>query len=369
MKSAQQDVDDASTSLVAAQNALDAAQKQLDAANASLASTQAALAEAVAQDDAMKVKLAAARNDLKNAQAAVVASRATMEKQRDTIAQFAAATYRTGDPQLMQLFTIMQSGSAGEVADRMGVIGSVMNKQDSLYADYKQVLADYTAKEQAVSDATAEVAREQEATAAAVANRQQLTAEAAKLQASIAGLVKARAAAEAKASAQRTADQAKLAALKAKDDAIQAEILARTSNGANRNWSGNGMLLRPVNGPITSPYGWRIHPIYHYWGLHDGDDFAANCGAPQVAANSGTVISEYYSDVWGNRLYIDLGKINGHNYTVVHNHLSKYAVKVGQRVSRGQVVGYTGTTGWSTGCHLHYTVLRDGTPVDPAQYF
>lgn len=369
MKSAQADMDEASTALVSAQKALAAAQKQLDAANASLAATRAALAEAVTQDDAMKARLVAAQAQLKSAQAAVVSARAAMEKQRDTIAQFAAATFQTGDPQLMQVLTLMQSGSAGEIADRMGVINSVIVKQDSLYTAYRQELADYNAKEQAVADATAEVAREQEATAAAVAQRQTLTAEAEKLQASIAGLVKTRADAQAKAAAVQASDQARLAALKKKDDAIQAQILALRRNGANRSWSGNGMLLRPVNGPITSPYGWRVHPIYHYWGLHDGDDFAANCGTPQVAANSGTVISEYYSDVWGNRLYIDLGNINGHNYTVVHNHLSRYAVRVGQHVKRGQVVGYTGTTGWSTGCHLHYTVLRDGNAVDPAPYF
>ena len=64
------------------------------------------------------------------------------------------------------------------------------------------------------------------------------------------------------------------------------------------------------------------------------------------------MISEYYSSVWGNRLFLNLGLVNGKNVTVIYNHLSRYRIHVGQRVSRGQVVGYVGTTGWSTGCHL-----------------
>ena len=128
-------------------------------------------------------------------------------------------------------------------------------------------------------------------------------------------------------------------------------------------------MLRPVDGPITSPFGWRIHPIYHYWGLHDGDDFGAGCGTPLRAAGSGRVLTEYYSSVWGNRLYLNVGLINGKFITVIYNHLSRYAVGTGASVSRGQTVGYVGTTGWSTGCHLHYTVLQNGSPVNPFNWF
>lgn len=80
------------------------------------------------------------------------------------------------------------------------------------------------------------------------------------------------------------------------------------------------------------------------------------------------MISEYYDEVYGNRLYLAIGKVNGANITLVYNHLSRYAVSQGARVKRGQVVGYSGTTGWSTGCHLHFTVLRNGEAVNPMQY-
>ena len=127
--------------------------------------------------------------------------------------------------------------------------------------------------------------------------------------------------------------------------------------------------MHPVNGPITSPYGYRVHPIYHYWGLHDGDDFGAPCGAPLVAVRGGKVLTEYYSSVWGNRLYLNVGMINGKFITVIYNHLSRYRVGSGAVVKRGEVVGYVGTTGWSTGCHLHFTVMENGKPVDPMKYF
>jgi murein DD-endopeptidase MepM/ murein hydrolase activator NlpD len=126
--------------------------------------------------------------------------------------------------------------------------------------------------------------------------------------------------------------------------------------------------MRPVNGPITSPYGYRINPVMGYYGLHDGDDFGAACGTPIWAAGNGTVMSQYYSSVWGHRLYLNLGLINGKNVTVIYNHLSAYRSHVGQHVARGQVVGLIGTTGWSTGCHTHMTVMVNGTAVNPAPW-
>lgn len=369
MKHAESSLEDASAAMRSAQIALHRMQERLGAADVTLAKTRSALAAAVKQDDLMRVRLAQAQAALSAAKAAVVQGKAQVAQQRDTIGFFAAQTFQSGDPQLMQIITVLQSGSAGEISGRLGVIDSVALKQKALLDEYQQQLRDLATKEQAVAAATAEVAAQQQATAAAVVARRTLETQAHTQQLHVAHLVVLRARARAHAARIMRKDQAKLNAIRKKDAAIKAQILERKRHDRNRIWRGSGMLLRPVNGPITSPYGWRIHPIYHYWGLHDGDDFAASCGSPQVAADNGVVISEYYSDVWGNRLYIDLGNINGHNYTVIHNHLSRYAVRVGERVRRGEVVAYTGTTGWSTGCHLHYTVLRDGVAVDPAKYF
>ena len=115
---------------------------------------------------------------------------------------------------------------------------------------------------------------------------------------------------------------------------------------------------------MTSPFGWRIHPIYDYRLAARRHRLRAACGAPIDAAGIGTVISEYFQTAWGNRLYPrPRVRVNGNNMTVIYNHLSGYRVGTGDQVTRGETVGYAGTTGWSTGCHLHFTVLLNGNPV------
>jgi murein DD-endopeptidase MepM/ murein hydrolase activator NlpD len=167
-------------------------------------------------------------------------------------------------------------------------------------------------------------------------------------------------------------DQAKLAQAKRQQahvqQLIQAAIAREQRRGGGYRGSTSGLLMRPVNGPITSPYGYRINPVMGYYGLHDGDDFAAACGTPIWSAGTGSVMSEYYSSVWGHRIFLNLGLINGKNVTVIYNHLSAYRTHVGQHVVRGQVIGLIGTTGWSTGCHTHMTVMVNGVAVNPAPW-
>ena len=130
----------------------------------------------------------------------------------------------------------------------------------------------------------------------------------------------------------------------------------------------DGLLSRPVPGYVTSSFGYREHPIYGYWGLHNGTDFSAPCGTPMRAASGGRVIARYYDAVYGNRLFLGLGMVNGSYVTAVYNHASSYRYGVGATIPRGAVLGYSGTTGWSTACHLHYTILVNGKPVDPMRF-
>jgi murein DD-endopeptidase MepM/ murein hydrolase activator NlpD len=113
----------------------------------------------------------------------------------------------------------------------------------------------------------------------------------------------------------------------------------------------------------------RTHPIYGYYSLHDGTDFGAACGTPIRAAAPGKVLATYYQSAYGNRVIIDHGLQSGVGLATISNHLEGYAVSEGERVQRGQVIGYVGSTGWSTGCHLHFTVLQNGTPTDPMNWF
>ena len=129
-----------------------------------------------------------------------------------------------------------------------------------------------------------------------------------------------------------------------------------------------GFLNRPVPGPVTSSYGMRVHPIYGYYGLHNGTDFGVACGEPMYSAADGRVVAKYYSSSYGNRLIIDNGYQRGVGLATIYNHASSYTVSVGDTVARGQVVGYVGNTGWSTGCHLHFTVMVNGDTVDPMSW-
>jgi murein DD-endopeptidase MepM/ murein hydrolase activator NlpD len=132
--------------------------------------------------------------------------------------------------------------------------------------------------------------------------------------------------------------------------------------------AGHGFSF-PVAAHITSPFGMRFHPVLHYWKLHDGTDFGASCGTPIRAASSGRVAERYYNAGYGNRLMIDHGYISGRYVTTGYNHASRYIVHVGQRVRKGQVIGYVGTTGFSTGCHLHLMVWINGRLRNPMTWF
>lgn len=112
----------------------------------------------------------------------------------------------------------------------------------------------------------------------------------------------------------------------------------------------------------------RVHPVTGVYKLHDGTDFGSACGTPVYAAQSGEVLEAGFSSAWGNRIVVDHGLVGSTGLATAYNHLSRYAVNAGASVERGQLVGYVGTTGYSTGCHLHFNVYENGTPVDPMRW-
>lgn len=124
-------------------------------------------------------------------------------------------------------------------------------------------------------------------------------------------------------------------------------------------------LIMPVTGVISDEYGMRLHPIEGVWKFHDGLDLAADCGSVIVAAAAGKVTESSFSPGYGNRLVIDHGLVAGHALITSYNHAQGYAVGVGDQVQQGQVIGWVGSTGESTGCHLHLQAWVDGTLSDP----
>jgi murein DD-endopeptidase MepM/ murein hydrolase activator NlpD len=126
-----------------------------------------------------------------------------------------------------------------------------------------------------------------------------------------------------------------------------------------------GLLLRPVGGPVTSPYGMRVHPITGVYKLHTGTDFSAACGTPVRAAADGVVSSAAMQPAYGNRVVISHAPLG---IATTYNHLSRFAVSSGAAVRRGEVIGWVGSTGYSTGCHLHFEVMAAGGYVEPASW-
>ena len=131
---------------------------------------------------------------------------------------------------------------------------------------------------------------------------------------------------------------------------------------------GSHGFVRPVPGAVTSRFGRRLHPVLRVWKLHDGTDFGAACGTPIRAAYAGRVSRRVSSVAYGNRLFIDHGRVDGYRVETAYNHAARYVVRPGARVRRGQVVGYVGQTGFSTGCHLHLMIWLDGRMVDPMSW-
>ena len=147
--------------------------------------------------------------------------------------------------------------------------------------------------------------------------------------------------------------------------AAAAAAASQGGGGGGATWvQGSGQLAAPVVAPITSDFGWRIHPIYGTRRLHAGTDFGVDEGTPVHAADGGVVVEAGWVSGYGYTVIIDHG--NGMSTLYAHN--SDVAVSPGQTVSKGQVVSYSGNTGGSTGPHLHFEVRINGEPTDPMGY-
>jgi len=122
------------------------------------------------------------------------------------------------------------------------------------------------------------------------------------------------------------------------------------------------LLRQPVpNGKFRSPFGWRVHPILRYRKMHTGVDWAAPRGTPIIAAGNGMVESAGWESGYGKQTVIR----HANGYVTSYSHQSKIMVKPGDRVRQGQIIGHVGSTGLSTGPHLHYEVIVNGAKVDP----
>ncbi|MBL4932394.1 murein hydrolase activator EnvC family protein [Clostridium paridis] len=145
------------------------------------------------------------------------------------------------------------------------------------------------------------------------------------------------------------------------DNAIANLNKGNTGNVGSSNSQG---FVRPTSGPVTCPFGPRIHPVTGKPSNHTGVDLGASLGTPIVAAKDGTVVAAETNSIYGNMVVIN----HGNSQQTMYGHTRNYIVSVGQQVKQGQVIAYVGSTGLSSGPHLHFEIRINGVPVNPANY-
>ena len=141
---------------------------------------------------------------------------------------------------------------------------------------------------------------------------------------------------------------------------------ARSEGGSSSGGASSSGWLYPLpyRVSITDAYGWRINPISGQRSFHHGTDFAAGSGTAIYASRSGTVTDAGYDDVYGYSVTIN----HGDGYSSLYAHMTHFVVSSGDYVTQGQVIGYVGSTGWSTGPHLHFSIYYNGSSVNPMNY-
>ncbi len=400
-------LDQSSARLAAATKALQSAQATLSAARTALATTQGKLATAQARDLAMQAALAKAEASLETAKKQAKKGRRTQNRAAREVERMTVESLQGGSPS-MRAFAALVNGVdpatyGKQISLDQAVTDARLAKVDTLEAT--SVILDLNRKK--VQKLRDEVAVKRKEAADNLAEQKRLEQAAREQAAKATELVAASASAQKTAASARQADASELAALESERGRISSKLKAiaaqerlaaqrereRKQREAAKNKSsassskgggggGNGgggsgsngggdsgsALSYPVSGPITSSYGMRFHPVLHVWKLHDGTDFGVGCGTPVRAAAGGRVIDRYYNAGYGNRVIIAHGQKRGRSVATTYNHLSRFSTYPGQRVSRGEVIGYVGSTGYSTGCHLHFMVLLDGDTTNPMNW-
>jgi murein DD-endopeptidase MepM/ murein hydrolase activator NlpD len=369
VRSATHDLDESSGRYRRAASRYEAATAELDRARSAYDAARVKLEVARVRDQEMQDKLDAAVARLEQAQADLDAGEVAVTDQRDNLSDTIVNIYQGENSDLVAVSSFLSSQTTEQLTRQEELQNVMVGREARAYDDLRAAEVLLQVREEQVADARDAVAVQRQEAADHLVEMHQLSAEARAARAHYRDVVHTARDAKQAAAAAKQKDAAVLQRLKAQEQRIKERIMraaARTRGGYQG--SAGGFLTPPVQGPVTSPFGYRMHPIYHYWGLHDGTDFGVSCGEGMVAVADGTVLQKYYSSVYGNRLYVGLGNVNGHYLVAVYNHATGYRVGVGEHVSRGEVVGYVGSTGWSTGCHLHFTILQDGTAVDPMKY-
>ncbi|MBI4939896.1 MAG: peptidoglycan DD-metalloendopeptidase family protein [Actinobacteria bacterium] len=388
-----------SADLVDAAVALKRSEAGLVTVRAELAAAQAALAAAEKRDAELATELAVAREEEAKAVKALEEQAKAEEQTRAQLGRLAREAYSGSG--MTGLSIALQADSPDQFAERMAVAGAVMRSENSEVDRLVVARSEMRARTAKLTALRARTAELKKLAAQVVVEREAAQSRAAAAEAEQTRLVDAQTAALGVIKDKQAQEKARLAKAQAEQDQLEKILRARAekarkeraarearerrergkSGGSSGGGSGGGTsagsggsqtnrggyLSYPVNARVTSGYGMRYHPILHYWRLHGGTDFGAACGTPLRAPADGTIVRAGWAGGFGNQIVVDHGYVRGVDLSSSMNHLSRIYVHSG-RVRRGQVIGLTGTTGLSTGCHLHFEVYQNGSRVNPMRW-
>jgi murein DD-endopeptidase MepM/ murein hydrolase activator NlpD len=354
----------AAASLAVVAEQLPAAQQDVAVARGELIGAQARLDEA--------------NTSVRRAELATAAAQRRVDEANDKVAQGRAAvgllarrSYQQGP--LGDMRQMLATGSPQDLVDRVSLLQQVFRGQnDALHSlsvgrlHLATATAGLAAQQKDLEQARS-VAAAGEEKARTVAVRAEQAA------ARVSQLVALRKSALADAQAARAADVKEYQAAQAASRLLaihlrnlaRARALAAARNHTSVVRASTGRLLWPTDGQFTSPFGWRMHPIFHEMRFHAGIDIGAPYGTSVWSADEGTVVYAGYASGYGTLVLISHGTVDGKDLTTGYAHMSALLVSAGQHVSRGEQVGRVGNEGNSTGPHLHFEVRLDGEPVDP----
>jgi murein DD-endopeptidase MepM/ murein hydrolase activator NlpD len=366
------DLDESSQAMVNAAADLQLAEAALPGAKRTAAQTHQLLLAAQRREAAAaklrgqaQVELIVTTRDMEDLAAQVAT-------QHDRIGRLARAVYQSGGS-MSDLSMLLEAQSPTDFAERMVAFQTVLSSQQSALNDLQNVQTTYVNRTDALAQVRDRVAAADEKAQRELGVIADLAARAQAAETEVRRLLTARDAAIAATNAAQAVDAQQGQVQQGSQTSLQAQLAAQAKAllGAAGAKPGSsfapvpGTLAWPAHGPITSPFGMRVHPITGVRKLHTGTDLGIPCGTPVHAAREGTVLSAGWDTAYGFRTVVSHGVVNGALLTTTYNHQSHIGVSVGQHVDVGQVIGISGTTGYSTGCHLHFELLVNADFVDP----
>ena len=318
------------------------------------------LEEIQANIEALKEKIVEKEQQITETEAELEEAIAVQEAQYEAMKQRIRMMYLKGDTFYLDLLFSME-GSYGDMLNKAGYIEKIEEYDRNKLNEYMEqtrlveLTKESLEEEKVTLDEAKEAVEEEEANVKALLSEKEAQINA--VNADIQTKEQSIAAYEADI-AQRDAEIAAL-------EKIIQEERARLAEEQRRKYDG-GMFAWPCPGYsyISSEYGYRVHPIYGYQLFHNGVDMAASSGTPILAAYSGKVIAAAYSSSMGNYVMID----HGDGLITIYMHASALYVSSGQEVSRGQQIAAVGSTGNSTGPHMHFSTRLNGSYVSPWNY-